>query len=775
MKIRTKLIASSIGLACIPVIIATLILGWIAVDSGSKAISQKAEDQLISIRDITAENISGYFETIHKQLITYSNNRMIIDAMAEFSSAYAMRANEADLSNISSMKSSVESYYREHFSRTYKTKNNGTAPELSALTEDLSDTSIALQYGYMSNNKHPLGEKNILNTNGSGSQYDQVHEKFHPFINQYLTEFHYYDIFLVDTQGNVVYSVFKEVDYATSLVNGPYANSGLAQAYREIQKSNGRDKSILIDFKPYMPSYEAPASFTASPIYDGRKQIGTLIFQMPIDKINEVMTHGERWSEVGLGASGETYLVATDFTMRSMSRFMAEDKPAYLELMADIGLDQSVIDELDSKGTSIGIQPARTVGIEKALAGETGFEIFPDYRGVNVLSAYTHISVEGLEWALMSEIDEDESFEPIYKLKQLIQLDVLIFTIVAIILGSILGLFLANQIIKPINATVATLRNIAEDEADLTQRLDESKDDEMAELAYWFNLFASRLQGIINEINASVLSLASSAEQLSQLSTESSANISEQHMQTEQAATAMTEMSASVEEVSRNAITASEKASNANDLSHQGRNVIKDCREAINQLGEEIQEAESVISVLHEDSEQVAGVLAVIEGIAEQTNLLALNAAIEAARAGESGRGFAVVADEVRTLAKRTQESTIKIQAIVDRFQSGSKTAVDVMERSKKSSQSGIEKTDLANESFTAIVNAINEISDNNAQIATATEEQSTTSAEVSKNMTLINQVAESNMTNSAEIDDVSTELSKIAHSIQDKLSDFKT
>ncbi len=219
--------------------------------------------------------------------------------------------------------------------------------------------------------------------------------------------------------------------------------------------------------------------------------------------------------------------------------------------------------------------------------------------------------------------------------------------------------------------------------------------------------------------------------------------ILEQKGEVDQVATAMTEMSATVHEVARNATEAAEAAQRADEETGKGKMVVSQAIEAIDLLANEVNDAAQVIHRLEQDSDEIGAVLDVIRGIAEQTNLLALNAAIEAARAGEQGRGFAVVADEVRTLAQRTQQSTQEIQNMIERLQSGAQDAVKAMEQGRSRAQVGVEQAAEAGVSLETIAQAVGTISDMNTQIATAAEEQSVVAEEINLNIVSISDMAD--------------------------------
>jgi methyl-accepting chemotaxis protein len=234
----------------------------------------------------------------------------------------------------------------------------------------------------------------------------------------------------------------------------------------------------------------------------------------------------------------------------------------------------------------------------------------------------------------------------------------------------------------------------------------------------------------------------------------------------EQTATAVTEMTSTVQEVAQNATGAAQAASKADASAQSGRQVMQNTIETINALSNEVKEASEVIRKLEDDTNSVGTVLDVIRGIAEQTNLLALNAAIEAARAGEQGRGFAVVADEVRNLAQRTQESTAEIQQIIENVQTGAKDAVSAMEQGSESTATCVEQANIAGAALDEITMAVNEIHMMNTQIATAAEEQTTVSEDISKNINEISHATTEIHTNIRQFNELANSLAQMAEEL---------
>ena len=258
------------------------------------------------------------------------------------------------------------------------------------------------------------------------------------------------------------------------------------------------------------------------------------------------------------------------------------------------------------------------------------------------------------------------------------------------------------------------------------------------------------------------------------ITNDSQRGVQQQQSEVDQVATAMNEMSATVQEVARNAAVAAEAARKANGEATTGKQVVSQTVNAINEVAAEVEAATTVIHQLNADSNQIGTVLDVIRGIAEQTNLLALNAAIEAARAGDQGRGFAVVADEVRTLATRTQESTREIQKMIEGLQVGTRNAVQVMEQGRSKAQASVQQAAGAGESLSSITGVVGTISDMNAQIASAAEQQGAVAEEINRNIVNISQVTGQTAAGAGQIADASRELAKLAMHLQTHVGRFK-
>jgi len=562
------------------------------------------------------------------------------------------------------------------------------------------EAGATLQRHYITVNPHPTGKKEELDAAEDGSLYSVYHGRYHPWFRSFLRERGYYDIFLFDPEGNLVYTVFKELDFATNLMTGQWKESDLGNVFRAALAEPTAGHQAFFDFAPYAPSHDVPAGFVSTPIIgqDGAL-LGVLAFQMPIDNMNRVMQN-----TAGLGETGQTVLVGADLLLRSDSRFSNES---------------TILKErVDNDATA------------RALSGQTGV-IEVEREGRPTLTAYGSLDFLGTRWALLAEIASEEAFADIVasRNKQI----VLTLGILAVL--SVLGYLVSLTIVRPLQAMTAAMRALAGGDKTIAVP-GRDRNDELGEMAATVQVFketaveaerlaaeqaardaraeaekrqatlklAEDLEGSIktavDAVSAAVDDMQGAAERMTRSATRTDEQAAEVAAAAEQAsanvqtvATASEELSGSIQEISRQVA--------------QSTVIAGDAVAQVKQAG-------VTVEGLSAGARKIGDVVALINDIAEQTNLLALNATIEAARAGEAGKGFAVVASEVKALATQTARATGEIGQQIAGMQSATAETVKAIED---------------------VRDAIDRISEVCAGIASAVKQQNAATLEISRNV----------------------------------------
>ncbi len=790
MKIRQKLLLAGLLLAIVPTIIVSIVIGYSSIVNSNDLLEAEAKNKLIATRNAQKDAIETYFNSLGNDLKAMADNLMAIEAMKGFNRSFGEFA--TSVVDSQQNKTALLSHYSEDFANQYESKNSDTINAMD-LYDQLSPEAQYYQQQYIALNTNPLGAKGALDFSRDGSSYSVFHKKYHKIFRNYLNTYGLYDIFLVEPiSGNVVYSVSKELDYATSLKYGPFKDSGLGRAFE--QANNGTKNTVYFeDYQSYLPSYNDQSIFVSTPIFENEVQIGVLIYKAQIDKINEIMTFASLWSDKGMGRSGETYLVGPNGLLRNDSRFFIEDKDKYMSVLSAANVGSDVINEINKKDSSIGIQKIDTTATRNVFNGQAGFDKINNYRRIEVLSAYTPVNVFDKTWALMSEINADEALGPSSKFSETI----LILTVVTALFLILLTVFAVLNFVEILSVPITDLGNTVRkiSQGDNTVRTNIQSEDEFGKFGETLNQLLDEKDQLLDEkevrsiefnkeneeINNSVIGLLSALNQITDKDFSVSVPVSDDIIGTVAASlNALTEeissvlkdvtlvsnqvieVSLKVQQTSNQAIeaatiereqviqtvssldVASEKmnkisveANNANKLAEttiektkQALTTVQDSNAGINSIRETIFGTEKRIKRLGDRSQEISGIVKLINNIAERTHILALNASMHAASAGEAGRGFAVVADEVQRLAESAKDSTEEISTLVNSIRTETIDTVNAMNNVISQVAKGTELSENAgaamletNEVTASLVSLVQQISQHANEQAIASDE----------------------------------------------------
>ena len=575
------------------------------------AFEERSSHQLTAVRSGRQAHIENYLNVVQDHNATVATDLMTVEAVKEFTEAFSQLTD--DLSNDEQSKNRLAGFYTGTFATEYKSRTDESV-DANALLPKTSAAQIA-QYLYIADNPYPLGQKEQLARSEATTRYDDVHEKYHQQFKSILERFGYYDIFLIEPQqGTIVYSVFKELDFATSLLNGPYRDTNFAALTRTALGARP-GQTFFEDFARYLPSYDAPASFVGSPIFADGVLVGVLVFQMPVDRLNEIVLESS-----GLGETGEAILVGSDGLFRSQSRF--------------------------NVNSSILVDRITDPIVDRAFNGEVGTETLTS-DGIEYLVSFAALRSDSVNWALITRIQREEALSAANSLQNT--------TLIAALLAAVFLLFgaflLGNHLQKRLGGDPREIEAIAEriSQGDLGDQ--EDTQTRVGAVAALLKM-QRKLREVISEANSIASEVQVGARELS----EGNLGLSER---TEQQAANLEETASSTEELTSTVRQNAENARSANELSSN----TSDRAIASGKISEKAVEAMQEITAA---SEKIAAIIGVIDEIAFQTNLLALNAAVEAARAGEQGRGFAVVASEVRELAGRSASAAKEIKELIE-------------------------------------------------------------------------------------------------------------
>ncbi len=433
------------------------VMGFFSYYEGRALLSEKSFELLNNIADHKKQAIESYFEQVKNQVLTLSKNPSTRDALVQFNQHFR----DQTLPEDANLNLELAKFYRLDFIKALQ--HNLVDEELDTEFIPQNKFRRILQYKYIAHNPKPVGYKYMLSQVDHPKPYDQMHERYHPSFLNFVKKFEYKDLMLVNLKGDVVYSVAKQVDFATNLVSGPLKNRHIARLFRKVLESGDLDYVAFEDYEFYEPNYYQPVCLVATPIFQenqvGRlEKIGVLIFQISNDKITKIITNDQQWEKDGLGTSGETALIGPDYLLRSNTRSLLTDPLAYQQNIIRYEQDSALAKKIFRLNTTILMRKKKTQAVILALNGKEGTDQVEDFLGNPVLDVYKPIDILGTRWALITEVNASEIFNSVVILgRQLLFIAGILFLSI-----TVLGFFLARTLSRPMGKIQTEITMLSE-------------------------------------------------------------------------------------------------------------------------------------------------------------------------------------------------------------------------------------------------------------------------------------------------------------------------
>lgn len=751
-SIKFRLVAFTV----LGLVLLGIAISLVAINKSSDALIKARMDQLSSIAEAKAEGLGEFTKFFHGLIIANAGDINTVQTLWSLNDAFELFEDETDIDLDDATQKLIEEYDANYLSHVNFEFPGVTSKKATLEYLPESDAGKIAQMLYIVENENPIDKKDQLHQNKlHKDDYSKQHALYHRKFKAILDEFGIYDIFLVNADGLIVYTVKKEKDFATSLIDGPYKESGLGRVFKKaMELKNG--EIAFDDFAPYEPSMNAPASFIATPLYFHEDLEGALIFQLPIGVLNKTMNFQGNFDKAGLGETGEAFLIGQDKMMKTDSRFVAQ-------------IEDPLVQKFK---TTIGTYKVDTEASSMVLKGESGSMMVASQSGDKLLNAFTPVDFFGAKWGIIVQLQEDEALQSVIETRNVIAI---LAVVIILILIVVIVIAIQKLIINKLSLLQDAAYGLAKGEGDLTSQIKIASGDEMYDVSTNINAFIEKVRVTVDKAKQMSRENASIADNLSN----TSGDIKNKAIQEANIVSEVTDEGSELQDVLKIAINDAQIVREEIDATAQqlllANNSIKELASEVYDRSQVESEMAQKLQQLSHDTQQVKDVLSVISDIADQTNLLALNAAIEAARAGEHGRGFAVVADEVRKLAERTQKSLSEINATI------SVIVQSVQDTSDQISDNASKIEELSNNAQNVEVEIDNSVS---AMQASVQKVEKTVEGYVANSKTIdhmISQVAEINRLSSHNAKSVegiakaSDNLSEMTSQLNALLNEYRT